>query len=221
MNFTLLFAYLTSIVLLIATPGPVVALVLTTAAKRGRRQAILTVLGTNWASLVLIGTAALVISGLLTIDARVLTWVSLIGCLFIAWMAIQALHHTSPPPEAQPTKQLQLARRGASPLLHGFLAGISNPKDILFFVAFFPQFVGITNRHEISLIILTLLWILFDFAILVSYAAAIHTSAFRRHAHQIAQVSAVFLLCVAIAGGAYSANDLLFATHRNTLSGEP
>lgn len=53
MNLTLLSVYLTSIVLLIATPGPVVALVLNTASKRGLRQAVLTVFGTNWASLLL------------------------------------------------------------------------------------------------------------------------------------------------------------------------
>ncbi|WP_406721697.1 LysE family translocator (plasmid) [Thioclava litoralis] len=209
MNLTLLSVYLTSIVLLIATPGPVVALVLNTAAKRGLREAVLTVFGTNWASLFLIGAAALVISGLMTINVRMLTWVSLIGCLFIAWMAIQSFRHRPTSQETDPTEALGMARRGSSPLLHGFLVGISNPKDILFFVAFFPQFVGITSRHEISLIILTLLWILFDFAILVSYAAVIHTRVFRRQAHRIAQISAGFLLCVAIAGFAYSLNELL------------
>lgn len=68
MNFPLLSAYLATIALLIATPGPVVALVLSRAAKQGLRPAILTAFGTNAASLILIGTAALAISGLIAVD---------------------------------------------------------------------------------------------------------------------------------------------------------
>ena len=41
--------------------------------------------------------------------------------------------------------------------------GISNPKDIIFFAAFFPQFVGITSNLNLSLSILTLSWIILDF----------------------------------------------------------
>ena len=48
----------------------------------------------------------------------------------------------------------------------GFLVGISNPKDIIFFASFFPQFVQITPHLNISLGILTSSWIVLDFATL-------------------------------------------------------
>jgi threonine/homoserine/homoserine lactone efflux protein len=44
--------------------------------------------------------------------------------------------------------------------------GISNPRDILFLAAFFPQFIQITPDLDISLGILTLSWIILDFATL-------------------------------------------------------
>ena len=46
----------------------------------------------------------------------------------------------------------------------GFLVGISNPKDIIFFAAFFRQFIQITPHLNISLGVLTLDWIVLDFA---------------------------------------------------------
>lgn len=63
MNFTLLAAYSLSVVTLLLTPGPVVALITTTASQHGYRRAFLTLIGTNGASLVLIALAALMLAG--------------------------------------------------------------------------------------------------------------------------------------------------------------
>lgn len=67
MNFTLLAAYSLSVVTLLLTPGPVVALITTTAAQHGYRRAFLTLIGTNGASLVLIALAALMLAGVVSI----------------------------------------------------------------------------------------------------------------------------------------------------------
>ena len=48
-------------------------------------------------------------------------------------------------------------------VLKRLLVGISNPKDIIFFSAFFPQFVSISPHLDLSLTILTLTWIVLDF----------------------------------------------------------
>lgn len=203
MNFTLLSAYLATIALLIATPGPVVALVLSSAAKQGLRPAILTAFGTNAASLILIGTAALAISGLIAVDSEFLTWISLFGCLFLAWIALRSLRGYI----SEPTEPLSPPR--SSPWLRGFLVGISNPKDILFFVAFFPQFVGITGQATLSLALMTLLWVLFDITILIGYARLVHTGLLRRRADLIARLSAGFLLLVACSGFLYAVKEVL------------
>ena len=44
--------------------------------------------------------------------------------------------------------------------------GISNPKDIIFFASFFPQFIGVTSDVDVSLVLLTILWIILDFSTL-------------------------------------------------------
>ena len=53
MNVPLLTAYILAVLLLLITPGPVVALITATAARDGRRRAFATLVGTNSASLVL------------------------------------------------------------------------------------------------------------------------------------------------------------------------
>jgi threonine/homoserine/homoserine lactone efflux protein len=61
----------------------------------------------------------------------------------------------------------------AGGFMRGFFTGISNPKDILFFVSFFPQFIAISRDFTTSITTLCLLWIVFDFAVMAGYIVAI------------------------------------------------
>lgn len=205
MNYPLLFMYLVSITLLISTPGPVVALVISDASRFGFRHAFRTVLGTNLASLLLIGSAALVISGLLSINDLWLRWVSLLGCVFIGWIACATLRSefAVTPAMADNTTTPATARR-QYPALNGFLVGISNPKDIVFFIAFFPQFIGITTSAGWSLTVLTALWIVLDLLILVACIAVMKGGVFQRNRRIISILSAGFLLIIAVIGFCYS-----------------
>ncbi|HEJ7881591.1 TPA: LysE family transporter [Serratia marcescens] len=203
MNLSLLAAYCAAIFLLIATPGPVVVMVANTAARFGARRALLTALGSNGASLLLIGIAALVVTGLFAVDMRLLQWAGLLGCLFIGRMAIVSLYEdlSARPPVAPPQKR--------SAILNGFLVGIANPKDIIFFVAFFPQFIAVTPSIGASLTLLTALWVLADFAILLAYITLLSGTALQRARRAISVLSALLLLAVAMVGTGYALWGLL------------
>lgn len=171
-------------------------------------------MGTNWASLVLIATAALIISGLLSVNAELLAWVSLAGCLFIALLAIDGLRSeliiTQTDREAAPaTREAPGMAAGAGSILRGFLVGLSNPKDIVFFVAFFPQFIGITSQFQVSLAVLTGLWVLFDFLILLGYVTVMNAGMFLRRRKLISVISSGVLLIVAMLGAVYSLKEVL------------
>lgn len=210
MNYPLLLIYVATISLLIATPGPVVALVISDASRFGFRHALRTVLGTNLASLLLISSAALVISGLLSINDLWLRWISLLGCVFVGWIAMRALlgELHAGVAAAKGTASSPAATR-QYPGLNGFMVGISNPKDIVFFIAFFPQFIGITESPGVSLAVLTGVWILFDLLILVAYMTAIRSGFFQRRRRLISLLSSSFLLLIALVGFAYSAKDIV------------
>ncbi|WP_321883592.1 LysE family translocator [Paraburkholderia bannensis] len=204
---TLLFAYFAAIVLLIATPGPVVMLVVGTATRRGVSQGVLTAAGANAASLLLISLATLMVFGVVLVSERLLAWLQLLGCVFVSVLAIRTLHGEwragRASGNASGAAQAHAATSGSPRLpavFQGFFVGIANPKDILFFVAFFPQFIGITSDSRASLAILATLWIVVDFTILSAYILASRHPVIHRQQRWIAVLSAGFLLVLAMAG---------------------
>ncbi|QGW78130.1 LysE family translocator [Pseudomonas alkylphenolica] len=203
MNTALLLTYALTVTLLIATPGPVVALVVNTAASAGRRQALMTAVGTNGASLVLIALAAGLILTSAAIAPHLLTALSLVGCLFIGYLAIASLRQTL----AQKADAVVTASTRGS-LWKGFAIGLSNPKDILFFVAFFPQFIQVTTDTSYSLLLLSLLWTVMDLAILSLYILLTSKLATPQRQRLISLTSGIVLLLIAAAGLLYNLHVL-------------
>ncbi|AIZ32852.1 LysE family translocator [Pseudomonas parafulva] len=211
MNTALTATYALTVLLLIATPGPVVALVVNTAAAAGARKALFTAVGTNWASLVLIGAAAWIIMTSAAIDKAWLSGMSLLGCLFIGYIASGTLREALKPPasSAAAAEQSAMATTGGrGGLLQGFMVGISNPKDIIFFIAFFPQFIQITESFGKSMVVLSLLWIAIDFAVLSLYIFAIGKIASQRSSRMISLASGIALLLIAAGGLLYNLREL-------------
>ncbi|MFQ6572052.1 LysE family translocator [Pseudomonas sp. UM16] len=203
MNTALLLTYALTVMLLIATPGPVVALVINTAVTRGRRQALLTVLGTNGASLVLIAMAASLILTSVVIEPRWLTLLSALGCGFIGYLAVSSLRQT-----LKRTADTTMTVSSQGGLWQGVAIGLSNPKDIVFFVAFFPQFMQITAHASHSLLLLSLVWVIIDFAILGLYILLTGKLATPRRQRLISLTSGALLLVIAATGLLYNLHAL-------------
>ncbi|MFL1501630.1 LysE family translocator [Pseudomonas sp. O64] len=201
MNTSLLLIYVFSVVALIVTPGPVVALIINTSLQAGSRRALWTAAGTNLASLILALLAVLILSGSFSVSPRLLSGISFFGCLFILHLAIQGLR--SPPGQG-----IQ-AGRSRSGVGTGFLVGISNPKDIIFFVAFFPQFIHVADSFSASVAWLTGLWVLIDFVVLAGYIAVAHQAFALKYRVGINRVACLVLLAVALIGLVHSGPALL------------
>ncbi|MGK3123695.1 LysE family translocator [Candidatus Pantoea formicae] len=201
MNLSLLLAYMLAILLLLMTPGPVVALVTGTAARHGYRRAFATVVGTNAASLVLIALAALMLTGLVSLNPLSLQIAGLLGSLFIGAIAWRGLGAATNATAQRPATQ--------GGLLKGFVVGISNPKDILFFAALFPQFIAITPHLSSSLVTLALVWMVFDFAVLAFYIITVKRWLPGSQQQRLERVSMLILLLIALAGAFYNLRQLL------------
>lgn len=201
MNTPLLLAYLGTIILLIATPGPVVLLVVQTSGRAGSGAAIKTALGANAASLVLVAAAAAVLAGSLALSPQLLQWGGLLGCLFIAWLGFSGLRRGA---DVEP---LDSMRSGG--WWSGFMTGIANPKDILFFVALFPQFLPVTEAFTSSIGLLAVLWLLVDLSVLGLYIGLMRHRFAQRYRASIARLSAGLLLLLAGIGAVYWLTVLL------------
>lgn len=147
---------------MIATPGPVMLLVASAGLQGGYRKALQTIFGTNFASLILIVLSVCILKGILNINEYWLNGIKILGCLYIAYIGLDILKEVFTTHVEQPM-QLKAAQGGFK---QGLLVGISNPKDIIFFASFFPKFVGITSDMNLSFSVLTISWIILDFATL-------------------------------------------------------
>lgn len=207
MNTALLATYALTVLLLIATPGPVVALVLAAATRQGTRQALMTAVGSNAASLVLIAVAAWAIAAGAVLNPVWLLGLSLAGCLYVGYLGVETARDAlSRPcaPDAPSTPNGEQVPARSSGLRQGFLVGVCNPKDILFFVAFFAQFLRVTDTFETSLIVLTGLWVLIDLSVLGLYIALARHLASARHVRVVSLISGGALVLVALLGLAHN-----------------
>lgn len=160
-DFGILVLYVVTVITMIAIPGPVAVLVTGAGLAGGARKAFNTIAGTNAASLALILLSALVVKGIFAINETAFSMLKLAGACYIGWIGWEILRESRAGDQGQLAVQPRVG--GFS---KGFVMAISNPKDIIFFASFFPQFIGVTPDPNTSIVLLTVLWIVLDFATL-------------------------------------------------------
>jgi threonine/homoserine/homoserine lactone efflux protein len=134
MNWHLFSAFLLIAVVLFLTPGPIVTLVVTTAARSGVRAALLTVAGGVVGNAALLACIAFGLSWILKTSAELFEYLRWIGAVYLIWLGIQAWRHAG-------AATAMLTPRGHVHAWRGFIVAMTNPKTIAFFTAFLPQFI--------------------------------------------------------------------------------
>jgi len=135
-----LLAFAAAGVLLAATPGPDMALFLSRTLAGGRPHGFAALAGAMTGLLVHTFAAALGLSALLAASARAYDAVKFAGALYLLYLAYGALRHGA---------ALRLEGQGgaggglARSYLTGLLINLTNPKIVLFFVTFLPQFIDV------------------------------------------------------------------------------
>src|SRR6185369_12188653 len=143
-DLNVMLAYTAAAVILVITPGPDMTLFLGQTLTGGRARGIAAYLGASAGLVVHTMLAAFGLSALLAHSATAFGVLKIAGCAYLAWLAFDALRRGS---------ALTLAP-GASappPLSQVFLMGVAinllNPKIIMFFLTFLPQFVSARDPH--------------------------------------------------------------------------
>ena len=120
------------------SPGPNGLLALTHGALHGRRKAMYTIVGGALGFVIVIALSMFGIGALLQTSIVWLTVLKWLGGAYLIWLGIQVWR--SPPLSLDPTSSAE-PRAGWSMFQQGALSAITNPKAILFFAAFLPQFL--------------------------------------------------------------------------------
>ncbi len=137
-------AFLVASILFIQVPGPSLLFTIGRALTVGRREALLSAVGngvgvTVQAILVAVGLGAVVAA-----SATAYTVVKVVGAAYVIWLGVKAIRHRG---EARAALESTVTPAPGRALRIGLLVGITNPKTIIFFLAFLPQFTNAGAGH--------------------------------------------------------------------------
>jgi threonine/homoserine/homoserine lactone efflux protein len=130
-------AFLIASILFIQVPGPSLLFTIGRALTVGRREALLSVVGNALGVTAQVALVALGLGAIVAASATAYTAVKLLGAAYVVWLGVQAIRHRS---DARLALQSATPARRGHPVRIGFTVGATNPKTIVFFVAFLPQF---------------------------------------------------------------------------------
>lgn len=139
-----LLAYSVACFILFITPGPDMSLFLAKTVEGGRRAGLASMSGATAGCLVHSVAAAFGLSALIAASTTAFTVLKIVGALYLLWMAWGAIRHGS---------SLNLAGVSAGPVSMrktfwlGLGMNLTNPKVVLFFLTFLPQFVSVADPH--------------------------------------------------------------------------
>jgi homoserine/homoserine lactone efflux protein len=120
------------------SPGPNGLLALTHGALHGRRKALYTIFGGALGFVVVIALSMFGIGALLKASLVWLTVMKWFGGAYLVWLGIQVWRS---PPIGVSIEGRAASRAGWSLFRQGALSALTNPKGLLFFAAFLPQFI--------------------------------------------------------------------------------
>src|SRR5476651_1452909 len=143
MSLQLYLAFVAACIGLALVPGPVVTLVIANGLRHGTRAALTNILGVQAGLAIVIGIVAVGLTSLMATMGYWFDWVRFAGAAYLVWLGIKLIRSPvegisadAPPPPP----------RGGF-FLQGFLVLLSNPKVLVFFGAFIPQFMDMSKDH--------------------------------------------------------------------------
>ncbi|MCP3720710.1 MULTISPECIES: LysE family translocator [unclassified Paraburkholderia] len=152
--------FVVAVFLLNVTPGPDTAYIVGRSVAQGRGAGLVSALGISAGCCVHTLACAFGLTALLAASATAFTVIKIVGAIYLVYLGVRLVltkHEAKPaaegaapatPPAAAPRPLRQL-------FVAGFCTNVLNPKVVLFFVSFFPQFVTTGTEHK-ALAFLTL-----------------------------------------------------------------
>lgn len=152
MSLQLYLAYVAACIALALLPGPVVTLVIANGLRHGTRAALINIAGAQVGLAIVIGVVAVGLTSLMATMGYWFDWVRFAGAAYLVWLGVKLIRSPSmleatdvPPPPP----------RGGF-FLQGLLVLLSNPKVLVFFGAFIPQFLDMSQPQFPQIVVLGL-----------------------------------------------------------------
>lgn len=139
MDIHLFLTFCAAAAILVVIPGPVVTLVVANSLSHGTRTGLTTVAGTSIGSALLVAVAAVGLVTVFSLLSEVFTVIRWVGAVYLIWLGVKAWRAHGG--NMQGMIASATPRSALAVFLQGFLIAVTNPKTIVFYIAFLPQFI--------------------------------------------------------------------------------
>ena len=183
MSLNLWFLYVTLAAAVIVSPGPSALLCVSHAVSHGARQTLATIVGGITASMTLMTLSALGLGAVIAASDAWFQAIKWAGAAYLLYLGIAAWRSARAESAAMKPAIEDANTAGLAPAVaahpggnawklyrKGFMVGIGNPKDLLFFSALFPQFMDASAPIALQMLILGATWTVLDGGIMFAYA---------------------------------------------------
>ncbi len=151
MNPHLFLAYCLAVAVLLLIPGPVVTLVVANSMTHGSRSGLVTVAGASVGNAILLTSTAIGLVAFFAALSEVFDIVRWIGAAYLIWLGVNLWrNHGTQGVTLHPAAK----RSWRSVFAQGLLIAVTNPKAIVFYIAFLPQFIDSQRPLEPQLLVL-------------------------------------------------------------------
>ncbi len=130
-------------------PGPAVRLIVANSLRHGRRAGLLNVAGIQLGLALTMGVVLLGLTSLIAAMGDWFEWLRLAGAAYLIWLGWKMLLDSGGIEAGSPPRT---PRSGF--FLQGLAVSLSNPKILLFFGAFFPQFIDADGNFALQVLIM-------------------------------------------------------------------
>ena len=151
MNLHTWLIYLLASIGLSLSPGPNGLLALTHGVLHGQRRTLFTIFGGSLGFIAVIALSMFGIGALLKTSLLWLAVLKWLGGAYLVWLGIQVWRS---PPVGVPDQESVEPRSGWSLFQQGALSALTNPKAVLFFAAFLPQFIDPQGSLVVQFIVM-------------------------------------------------------------------
>ncbi|TQS15295.1 LysE family translocator [Microbispora hainanensis] len=187
-----LLVYAAASAAVVAVPGPNHLYIAARGVAQGRRAGVASALGVETGTLLHIAAAAAGLSYLLARSAELFAAVKWAGVAYLAYLGIRALTGRGTggdEPRPQPLRRV---------FLEGVVVNVLNPKTVLFFLAFLPQFVDPFGDVPAQVLLLGLVLAVIGLASDLAYALTAGSLGRRLRASTLRYASGVIYLALAL-----------------------
>ncbi|WP_147197624.1 LysE family translocator [Pantoea sp. CCBC3-3-1] len=164
--------FVVAVLVLVVTPGPDLAYVIGQSIANGRRSGVISAAGVALGSCAHTVASAVGLTAIIAASPTLFLMVKYMGALYLIWLGSRMIWSTFSK-KAKPSEEIKSipAVSTGSLLSRGFITTITNPKVLLFFIAFFPQFVTVGGEHQaLSFVVLGITYAIAGFATDTTFA---------------------------------------------------